>query len=46
MTPDHNGIYLTGPLPDGRIVTVSALLFGSAKLHVGRTGSLVYDDEW
>jgi hypothetical protein len=33
-------------LSDGRTIDVEPLLFGRARLHIGRTGSMIYDDSW
>lgn len=33
-------------LGDGRSLFVDPLTFGRARLHIGPTGSAVYDDGW
>jgi hypothetical protein len=38
--------YFERNLGDGRTVSVEPLTFGRARLHIGQTGSLFYDDSW
>ncbi len=33
-------------LPDGRTISVGLLIFGTARLYIGATGSYFYDDGW
>jgi len=33
-------------LPDGRLVDVTPLTFGRARLHIGPPDSWCYDDSW
>jgi hypothetical protein len=40
------GILAERLLPDGRIVQITALTFGRARLHIGVAGEQTYFDEW
>lgn len=33
-------------LPNERQITLEPMLFGNWRLHVGRVGSLFFDDSW
>lgn len=33
-------------LPDGRTIQIQPLTFNRARLSIGITGSMIYDDQW